>query len=258
MVAATCIRRRSSSSASSHSAMCSARSRSSAGVDLAEQARRPAAHRDGARTERLDDEAVAGELVGARDQPLDVGLVELDDLGDQQDLAGDAALLQRRLHALVDEPLVRRVLIDDDDAVAGLGDDVGLVHLGARGTERAVDLAGRDLFGTARARLSAEGAPTSKARCAGDGEARARRARALQSSTAARCSGRAGPARRASAPRSIRPRRSAQRRERCGAAGGRGALGLARQRLLEHAHDRGAHQAEVMEATSALAGCTLT
>ncbi len=27
------------------------------------------------------------------------------------------------------------VLVDDDDAVAGLGDDVGLVHLGPRGAE---------------------------------------------------------------------------------------------------------------------------
>ncbi len=71
--------------------------------------------------------------------------VELDDLRDQQDLAGDAFLVERGLHALVDQPLVGGVLVDDDEAVAGLRHDVGVVHLGARGAERAVEQVGRGL-----------------------------------------------------------------------------------------------------------------
>jgi hypothetical protein len=43
------------------------------------------------------------------------------------------------LHPLIDQPLVGGVLVDDDHAVAGLGDDVGLVHLGPRRAERIVD-----------------------------------------------------------------------------------------------------------------------
>ncbi|MNT91290.1 hypothetical protein D3C72_2323580 [compost metagenome] len=35
------------------------------------------------------------------------------------------------------------VLIDDDQAVAGLGDDIGAVQLGAGGAERVVDQVGR-------------------------------------------------------------------------------------------------------------------
>src|SRR5262249_5853552 len=80
-------------------------------------------------------EAIAGELVAAGADPLHVGFVELDDLRNEQDLAGDAALLQGRLQALVDEPFVGSVLVDDDDAVARLRHDVGLVHLRACGAE---------------------------------------------------------------------------------------------------------------------------
>ncbi len=41
-------------------------------------------------------------------------------------------LAMRALHALIDEALMRGVLIDDDDAVGGLRDDIGLVQLRAR------------------------------------------------------------------------------------------------------------------------------
>jgi hypothetical protein len=65
--------------------------------------------------------------------------VELDDGGDEQGLAGDGALGQLRLHALHDEAFVGGVLVDDDDAVAGLGHDVGFVHLGPGGAQREVE-----------------------------------------------------------------------------------------------------------------------
>src|SRR5438270_639866 len=92
-------------------------------IDRAEQ-RRCLAHRDGSRAERLDGKAEAQELRGARDEPLDVGLIEFDDVRNQQDLPADAGAVERRLETLVDDALVGGVLIDDDEAVAGLRDDV--------------------------------------------------------------------------------------------------------------------------------------
>ncbi len=46
---------------------------------------------------------------------------------------------EHRLHALIDEALVRGVLVDDDDGIARLRQDVGLVQLRARGAERPVE-----------------------------------------------------------------------------------------------------------------------
>jgi hypothetical protein len=39
-----------------------------------------------------------------------------------------------------------RVLVDDDDTIAGLGDDIGAVNLGARGAERAIDQVGAGIY----------------------------------------------------------------------------------------------------------------
>ena len=111
-------------------------------VDLTQHAGR-LAHRDRAGAEALKHQAVAGKLLGARDEPLDVGFVELDDLGDQQDLARDAGLFERRLEALVDEAFVGGVLVDNDDAVPRLRHHVGFVHLRTRGAERTIDQVGR-------------------------------------------------------------------------------------------------------------------
>src|SRR6185437_9651973 len=91
-------------------------------IDLAEQRRR-LAHRNSAGTKRLKQKAEASQLIGARYKPLDIGLVQLDNLGNEQNLSRDAAFFQRRLQALVDDALVRRVLIDNDEAVFGLRDD---------------------------------------------------------------------------------------------------------------------------------------
>ena len=60
---------------------------------------------------------------------------------------------------------MRGVLVDDDDAVARLRHDVGLVHLRARRAERPVEQIGARL-GQASTRASADGAPTSNAACA--------------------------------------------------------------------------------------------
>lgn len=115
-----------------------------AGIGLAEQ-RRCLAHRDRARAEGFDGETERHQLLAALEQALDRRLIHLDDLGDQEDLPLHAVGRQRSLQPLVDDALMRGVLVDDDQAVTGLRDDVGLVDLGARGAERAIDEVGRRL-----------------------------------------------------------------------------------------------------------------
>ncbi len=89
----------------------------------------------------------------------------------------DPARGARGLHPLIDEALMRRMLIDDDDAVARLGDDIGLVDLRPRRTERRFHRLGRGRL--ACARVSALGARPAKARLrlgdAGIGDGRLRR-----------------------------------------------------------------------------------
>ena len=79
---------------------------------------------------RLQHQAEFGQLGSPPRQAGSEAGVELDDFRQQQCLASDAMPRQRRLHALIDQPLMRRMLIDDDQAVAGLRHDViiGLSH----------------------------------------------------------------------------------------------------------------------------------
>ncbi len=62
--------------------------------------------------------------------------IEIDDFRDQQHLSGDAGGVALALQPLIDEALMSRVLVDDDDAVLRLRDDVGAVNLRARRAER--------------------------------------------------------------------------------------------------------------------------
>src|SRR6185503_14093014 len=50
--------------------------------------------------------------------------------------ARDAAIGESALQALIDQALMRGVLIDDDERILGLGDDEGVVDLRPRGSER--------------------------------------------------------------------------------------------------------------------------
>ena len=74
------------------------------------------------------------------DQRRGVG-IEIDDQRRQQHLPLDPALLALKLEPLIDDALMRRVLVDDDDAVSGLGDDVVLVHLRPRRAKRSGEVA---------------------------------------------------------------------------------------------------------------------
>ena len=133
---------------------------------------------------------------------------------------------------------MRGVLVDDDEAVAGLRHDIGLVHLRARGAERPVEQVGRGLGDATR--VSAAGAPTSKAACAASAKPAPQRG-------AARC----GSGARASA--ASPSRRAAARAGRNAAMVALPPVVAARwpsraQRLLQRAHDERAHQAGVAEA----------
>ena len=183
--------------------------------------------------------------------------IELDDLGDQQDLPRDALLLERGLHALVDQPLVRGVLVDDDQAVAGLRHDVGVVHLRAGGAERTVEQIGRGL-----GHLDARGR----------GRARRRRTRLarLRQSPALR---RPGAAQAATAPRGGKGRDGERRQSnapRRGSAAGRNAAMVAvppvvAARCASRASasfsaciSSARTSRQSRKRTSVLAGCTLT
>ena len=94
------------------------------------------ADQDRARAEALELEAHFVELGDARLDPVAGGLVELDHFGQQQRLAGDAAIGHRPAHPLEHQPLVGGVLVDEDEAVLGLGDDIGGGDLAAGDAER--------------------------------------------------------------------------------------------------------------------------
>ena len=115
------------------------------GIGLAEQRRR-LAHRDRAGSEGFDRKPERGQFVAARQQPLDGGLVDFDDFRDQQDLPLHAVFRERRFQSLIDDALMRGVLVDDNEAVAGLRDDIGLVDLRPCRAERAVEQVGGRLF----------------------------------------------------------------------------------------------------------------
>ena len=85
------------------------------------------ADQHGTRAEGFDDQAELGQFVGAGADALGFGGIQFDDFGRQQGLARDRALGHLSFHPLIDETFVGRVLVDDDEAVAGLGDDVGAV-----------------------------------------------------------------------------------------------------------------------------------
>ena len=163
-------------------------------------------------------------------------------------------LVERGLHALVDQPLVRGVLVDDDEAVAGLRHDVGVVHLRARGAERPVEQVGRGLGD-----LDAGGRPRPRRR-------RTPPARLRQSPV--------GRAQAASAPRGGSGRDGERRQSHCRARGsggraerrdGRGAAGRspragrrARAPPCSACISSARTRPLSRKRTSVLAGCTFT
>ena len=97
-------------------------------------------HRDRARAERLDNETEFREKRARVLDPFNIGLSQFDDRRNEQRLARDVLARAGLLQALVYKPLMRGVLIDDDDAIAGLGDYIGIVDLRPRGAERRFEI----------------------------------------------------------------------------------------------------------------------
>ncbi len=104
-------------------------------IDVPQQGRR-LAHEDRACAERLDHQSKLRQFLRPRDQRLRLRRIEFHDFRNEQRLPAHAAIGEHLLHALIHQPLVRGVLIDDDDAVFGLRDDIGLVNLRPRRAER--------------------------------------------------------------------------------------------------------------------------
>jgi hypothetical protein len=91
--------------------------------------RRRGVHDDGAAAERLDLEAGPLEhLAGVVDQRV-LGRRQPQRDGEQQPLARLTAAVERGHPLLEQDPLVGRVLVDDEEARARLGQDVAVVQL---------------------------------------------------------------------------------------------------------------------------------
>ena len=86
--------------------------------------------------EGFDHQAQLGQFVGARGNARHFGGIKIHHFRDQQRLAGDAAIGQRLLHPLIDQPFMRGMLVHDHDAVFGLGHDIGLMQLRPRHAQR--------------------------------------------------------------------------------------------------------------------------
>ena len=155
-----------------------------------------------------------------------------------------------RFEALVDEALMRGVLVDDDDAVAGLRDDIGAVELRARRAERRGErsVVGSALAGASIGRGRRELGERRLAAVA-VGEAAVRHVeRRLPAARLAPMPGAARGARPRARPDARRRRLRPQGCQRARAARGRGAEAGAGERLLEGRDDEAAHEGRIAEA----------
>jgi hypothetical protein len=109
------------------------------GVAGAEQ-RGHLAHEHGRSAERLDHETEALKLRRGSAKARSRFAVKLNHLGDEEELPGDAAICKGALQPFIDEALVGRVLVDDDQGVFRLGDDEGVLDLRTRRAERVAPL----------------------------------------------------------------------------------------------------------------------
>ncbi len=114
-------------------------------IDFAEQ-RWGLAQSNSTRAKSLDDQAIARELIGAGDKPLDIALIEFDNFRNEKDLSGHAILGDRLFQAFIDDTLVGGVLVDNDKSITGLRHDIGVVDLRTRGAEWMIETLTADGF----------------------------------------------------------------------------------------------------------------
>lgn len=152
------------------------------GREIAQQARHVGAFqdrghfgdRDGAGAEGLDHEPEFGQKRRRLQDRGGLAGRHFDDRRDQQHLCFDAARGARAFEPFIDEPLMRRVLIDDDEAVAGLGKNIALVDLRLGRAERRIESVGREFSRQAvrRALRLESGSRLGETRLGRPGEAR--------------------------------------------------------------------------------------
>ena len=87
------------------------------------------AHADRAGAETLDGQAEGLQRRGRLQQQRGLARIHVDDAGDQQPLALDAACQALAFKLFIDQSLMGGVLVDDDHAPGGLGQNIGFVHL---------------------------------------------------------------------------------------------------------------------------------
>ena len=100
------------------------------GIDLAQNGGR-FSHSHGAAAKGLNAQSQLGKIIGNLQQARTLPIREFNDFGDQQTLGRDAILGHLTFEALINEPFMGCVLIDNHHPVTGLGDDIILMHLPA-------------------------------------------------------------------------------------------------------------------------------
>ena len=103
------------------------------------------AHGDGAGAEAFEIEPEAFQLGRRFFEAGAILLGQFDDHRDQLGLAGDRAGGELGLEALIDQPLMGGVLVDQQQAIGVLGDDEIFEHLRPGGAEREFDELGAGL-----------------------------------------------------------------------------------------------------------------
>ena len=117
------------------SARTSTRSRSSPAASRLGQDARHFRDRHRAGPEAFDHQAEPCQRFGMFEQQRNGVAVEFDDDRDEQSCRAMPPAARNSLQLFVDDALVGGVLVDDDDAVLGLGHDIGFVQLRAGSTE---------------------------------------------------------------------------------------------------------------------------
>ena len=119
--------------------------------DVAQQGRgvgrakggRQSTDQHGTGAEDFEFDAEARQRISLGNQGGGLGVGQVDDGGEQQSLAGNVAVQHLIAQRLMGEAFMGRVLIDQDEAaIGGHSDHIGVEHLGDGGTKRVVGLGG--------------------------------------------------------------------------------------------------------------------
>ena len=94
------------------------------------------ADKDASLTKTFDFESEAGKKVCFLKDRLSMMRRKIDNFRQKQRLNCHTVCSNGGLHPFHHQPFMRRMLVDDGDAISGFGDDIGLVKLCPRGTKK--------------------------------------------------------------------------------------------------------------------------